>query len=81
MLDTLKLKVSTLTYSWPLVQRTSSSWSGPSPCPLNFPSSTTCPKTSRQEDVSVYSVTEPKCREETEQQMALPRKGKLYIDD
>lgn len=32
----------TLTYSWPLVQRTSSSWSGPRPCALNFPNRTTC---------------------------------------
>lgn len=38
----------TLTYSWPLVQRTSSSWSGPSPCPLNFPSRTTCGTSSRK---------------------------------
>lgn len=35
------LRSNTLTYSWPLVQRTSSSWSDPSPCALNFPRSTT----------------------------------------
>lgn len=38
----LNILTNTLTYSWPLVQRTSSSWSDPSPWALNFPRSTTC---------------------------------------
>lgn len=50
------LVTNTLTYSWPLVQRISSSWSDPRPWALNFPRSTTCG--TGQEVIVMHRVTE-----------------------
>lgn len=56
LLKKLNILTNTLTYSRPLVQRTSSSWSGPSPCALNMPRSTTCG--TGQEVIVMHRVTE-----------------------